>query len=66
MPSIRPTLVAVAPPDGTAVLTLTRLRPDSEEYKLIGRPTGIAFVTEDVAPVHGMEKVGVKFVIHHV
>lgn len=41
--------VAVAPPDGTAVLTLIAPDPESEEYKLIGRPTGIAFVTEDVA-----------------
>src|SRR5882672_9301493 len=41
--------VAVAPPDGTAVLTLIAPPPESEEYKLIGRPTGVAFVTEDVA-----------------
>src|SRR6266704_938305 len=40
--------VAVAPPDGTAVLTLIAPDPASEEYKLIGRPTGVAFVTEDV------------------
>lgn len=40
--------VAVAPPDGTAVLTLVAPAPDSKEYKLIGRPTGIIFVTEDV------------------
>ncbi|HEV3041438.1 MAG TPA: SpoIIE family protein phosphatase [Candidatus Angelobacter sp.] len=41
--------VGVAPPDGTAVLTLVAPSPESEEYKLIGRPTGIAFVAEDVA-----------------
>jgi serine phosphatase RsbU (regulator of sigma subunit) len=41
--------VGVAPPDGTAVLTLIAPDPDSEEYKLIGRHTGVAFVTEDVA-----------------
>src|SRR5450759_530299 len=29
--------VAVAPPDGTAVLTLIAPKPDSKEYKLIGR-----------------------------
>jgi serine phosphatase RsbU (regulator of sigma subunit)/catechol 2,3-dioxygenase-like lactoylglutathione lyase family enzyme len=40
--------VAVAPPDGTAVLTLVAPEPDSKEYKLIGRPTGIILVTEDV------------------
>ncbi len=41
--------VGVAPPDGTAVLTLVAPARESEEYKLIGRPTGIAFVAEDVA-----------------
>jgi catechol 2,3-dioxygenase-like lactoylglutathione lyase family enzyme len=41
--------VGVAPPDGTAVLTLVAPPAESEEYKLIGRPTGIAFVAEDVA-----------------
>jgi serine phosphatase RsbU (regulator of sigma subunit) len=40
--------VAVAPPDGTAVLTLVAPAADSKEYKLIGRATGIILVTEDV------------------
>ena len=40
--------VAVAPPDGTAVLNLIAPTPDSREYKLIGRPTGVVLVTEDV------------------
>ena len=40
--------VAVAPPDGTAVLTLVAPAIDSKEHKLIGRPTGIVLVTEDV------------------
>src|SRR5436309_6853928 len=40
--------LAVAPPDGTAVLSLIAPRPDSKEYKLIGRPSGAVFVTEDV------------------
>ncbi len=54
--------VAVAPPDGTAVLTLIAPEPDSEEYKLIGRPTGIAFVTEDVAAKYTeWRQRGVKF-----
>src|SRR5262252_8918989 len=38
--------LAVAPPDGTAVLTLITPEPDSDLEKLIGRPTGIVFVTE--------------------
>src|SRR5262249_38048385 len=41
-------LLAVAPPDGTAILALVSPRPASEEYKLIGRPTPIEFLTEDV------------------
>jgi serine phosphatase RsbU (regulator of sigma subunit) len=41
-------LLAVAPPDGTAVLALVSPRPGSPEYQLIGRPTQIAFLTEDV------------------
>ena len=40
--------VAVAPREGAAVLTLTQPAPDSPEYKLIGRPTRVIFVTEDV------------------
>lgn len=40
--------VAVAPPDGAATLTLAAPEPGSEEYKLIGRSTHVAFVTEDV------------------
>jgi serine phosphatase RsbU (regulator of sigma subunit)/predicted enzyme related to lactoylglutathione lyase len=40
--------VAVAPPDGTAVLSLVAPKPDAKEYQLIGRPTQVVFVTEDV------------------
>src|SRR6201993_3508479 len=54
--------VGVAPPDGTAVLTLIAPDPQSEEYKLIGRPTGVAFVTEDVAAKYAeWRKRGVRF-----
>jgi serine phosphatase RsbU (regulator of sigma subunit)/catechol 2,3-dioxygenase-like lactoylglutathione lyase family enzyme len=41
-------VIAVAPPDGTAVLRLIAPQPDSESYKLIGRPTQVAFLTDDV------------------
>jgi catechol 2,3-dioxygenase-like lactoylglutathione lyase family enzyme len=41
--------VAVAPPDGTTVLSLIEPSPKSAEYKLIGRSTPIVFVTDDVA-----------------
>jgi serine phosphatase RsbU (regulator of sigma subunit)/predicted enzyme related to lactoylglutathione lyase len=40
--------VAVAPPNGEAILVLVAPKPDSREYKLIGRATQISFVTEDV------------------
>jgi phosphoserine phosphatase RsbU/P len=54
--------LAVAPPDGTAVLTLIAPEPDSEQYKLIGRHTGIALVTEDVAATYvAWRKRGVRF-----
>jgi serine phosphatase RsbU (regulator of sigma subunit)/catechol 2,3-dioxygenase-like lactoylglutathione lyase family enzyme len=54
--------VAVAPPDGTAVLALVAPRPDSREYQLIGRPTGIVFVTEDViAKFDEWRRRGVRF-----
>jgi serine phosphatase RsbU (regulator of sigma subunit)/catechol 2,3-dioxygenase-like lactoylglutathione lyase family enzyme len=40
--------VVVAPPDGTANLTLMVPRTDSEQFKLIGRASHVTFVTEDV------------------
>ncbi|HEY6946785.1 MAG TPA: VOC family protein, partial [Candidatus Acidoferrum sp.] len=40
--------VTVAPPDGSANLTLVAPERDSEQYKLIGRSTQVTFVTEDV------------------
>jgi serine phosphatase RsbU (regulator of sigma subunit) len=41
--------VAVAPPDGSSILALVRPKPNSQEYKLIGRSTQVVFVTEDLA-----------------
>jgi serine phosphatase RsbU (regulator of sigma subunit)/predicted enzyme related to lactoylglutathione lyase len=40
--------VAVAPPDGSALLALIAPSPEARSYQLIGRPTGIVFVTDDV------------------
>ena len=40
--------VAVSPPDGTAVLALLTPKRGTKEYNLIGRSTGVVFVTEDV------------------
>ncbi|MGO9269970.1 MAG: PP2C family protein-serine/threonine phosphatase [Terriglobia bacterium] len=54
--------VAVAPPDGTAILSLVAPKPDSQQYKLIGRPTQVVFVTEDIiAKFHEWRKRGVRF-----
>ena len=54
--------VGVAPPDGSAVLTLIAPDEDSEEYKLIGRPTDVMFVAEDVISIyHEWRKRGVRF-----
>jgi len=56
--------VGVSPPDGTAALNLIAPEPDSDEYKLIGRPTQVVFVTEDVAAKYSeWRKRGVRF--HH-
>jgi phosphoserine phosphatase RsbU/P len=56
--------VGISPPDGTAALNLIAPEPDSDEFKLIGRPTQVVFVTEDVAAKYGeWRKRGVRF--HH-
>jgi serine phosphatase RsbU (regulator of sigma subunit)/predicted enzyme related to lactoylglutathione lyase len=56
--------VAVAPPDGAAILALVAPKPDSEEYKLIGRHSQVAFLTEDInAKFQDWSKRGVHF--HH-
>jgi serine phosphatase RsbU (regulator of sigma subunit)/predicted enzyme related to lactoylglutathione lyase len=54
--------VAVAPPDGSTILVLVAPKPDSEEFKLIGRPSEVAFLTEDVgATFEEWRKCGVRF-----
>ncbi len=54
--------VTVAPPDGTANLTLVAPEPGSEQYKLIGRPTQVTFVTEDlIVKFREWSKRGVHF-----
>ena len=54
--------LAVAPPDGTAMLALVTPEPDSEEYKRIGQSGQIAFITEDVvAKFDEWNKRGVHF-----
>ncbi len=54
--------VAVAPPDGSTVLSLIEPQPDSAESKLIGRPTQVVLVTDDVtATYREWRKRGVRF-----
>jgi serine phosphatase RsbU (regulator of sigma subunit)/catechol 2,3-dioxygenase-like lactoylglutathione lyase family enzyme len=54
--------VAVAPPDGSALLMLIAPELESPQYKLIGRPTGVIFVTEDVPAKYGeWRRRGVRF-----
>lgn len=56
--------VAVAPPDGNAVLALVTPKRNSREYKLIGRCRHAVLVTEDVfAKYEEWQKHGVRF--HH-
>lgn len=55
-------LLAVAPPDDSAVLTLIQAPPDSLQRRLIGRATQVVFVTEDLpAMYHEWRKRGVRF-----
>jgi serine phosphatase RsbU (regulator of sigma subunit)/catechol 2,3-dioxygenase-like lactoylglutathione lyase family enzyme len=55
-------LVAVAPPDGQAVLTLIAPKPDSLDFKLIGRSTRLTLITEDVlAKYQEWSRRGVRF-----
>src|SRR5215475_8996980 len=54
--------VAVAPPDGSAVLALVKPKPKSQEAKLIGRATQVVFLTNDVAArFQEWSKRGVRF-----
>ena len=54
--------VAVAPPDGTAILALVAPRRGSREYRLIGQATHVAFVTDNVlAKYREWSQRGVRF-----
>ena len=54
--------VAVAPPDGGTVLSLVAPKPGSREHELIGRPTQVVFVTEDLlGKFHEWRSRGVRF-----
>jgi hypothetical protein len=54
--------VAVAPPDGTAILALVAPKPDEAEYKNVGQAKQIVFLTEDVGTkYHEWQERGVVF-----
>jgi serine phosphatase RsbU (regulator of sigma subunit) len=54
--------VAVSPSDGTAILALVAPKPNTAEYKLIGRSTQVVLVTSDVATkFQQWAKSGVRF-----
>jgi catechol 2,3-dioxygenase-like lactoylglutathione lyase family enzyme len=54
--------VAVAPPDGSALLALIVPKPKSAEYKLIGRAMQVVFISEDVTTTfQHWSKRGVRF-----
>ena len=55
--------LAVAPPDGDTVLALVAPKADSKLNQLIGRPTDVVFVTNDVlARFREWSSRGVKFI----
>jgi catechol 2,3-dioxygenase-like lactoylglutathione lyase family enzyme len=54
--------VMVAPPDGTARISLVAPKPDSEEYALIGKTRQLVFLTENVdVKYREWKERGVKF-----
>src|SRR5262249_32078128 len=58
----RQRLLAVAPPDGTAVLALVQPEPGSAHAQLIGRATQVVFVTDDVPATYSeWRRRGVRF-----
>src|SRR5262245_24478527 len=55
-------LLAVSPPDGTAVLTLIQVKPDSPQARYVGRATQVVFVTEDLPATYSeWRRRGVRF-----
>jgi phosphoserine phosphatase RsbU/P len=54
--------VAVAPPDGSTVLSLVAPKPESREYSLVGHSVHVVFVTDDFVTKYGeWRKRGVRF-----
>jgi serine phosphatase RsbU (regulator of sigma subunit)/predicted enzyme related to lactoylglutathione lyase len=56
--------VAIAPPDGQAILALVAPKPGTEKYRFIGRETQIGFISEDINTTYELwQRHGVRF--HH-
>jgi serine phosphatase RsbU (regulator of sigma subunit) len=54
--------VAVAPPDGSAILALVAPRRGTESHKLIGRATNVSFIAEDINAMYELWRSrGVRF-----
>ena len=54
--------VAIAPPDGSTILALIAPRRGAENYRLIGRPTNVSFIAEDINATYELWRGrGVKF-----
>jgi serine phosphatase RsbU (regulator of sigma subunit)/predicted enzyme related to lactoylglutathione lyase len=54
--------VAIAPPDGSALLALVAPRPGTEKARLVGRATQIGFISEDINGTYDLwRSLGVRF-----
>ena len=54
--------VAIAPPDGQAILALVAPKPGTDKYRLIGRDTTIGFISEDINATYELwKRQGVHF-----
>ncbi|MCU1249822.1 MAG: Serine phosphatase RsbU, regulator of sigma subunit [Edaphobacter sp.] len=54
--------VAIAPPDGQAIVALVAPKPGTEKYRFIGRDTQIGFISEDINTTYELwKRLGVRF-----
>src|SRR5271155_2534813 len=54
--------VAIAPPDGQAILALVAPKPGTDKHRFIGRETQIGFLSEDINVTYELwQKHGVRF-----
>jgi serine phosphatase RsbU (regulator of sigma subunit)/catechol 2,3-dioxygenase-like lactoylglutathione lyase family enzyme len=56
--------IAIQPPDGSAILAVVSPKRGTENYKLIGRHTQIAFIAEDIHAIYDLWRSrGVRFLL---